>query len=244
VCAIAIRNQARFDVLARARRLGRAGGRVAVAGEVLRRSRSTAPTLAGPRTAGTSTAGARCTQWSEARVWAAIERHRVTPHPAYRLGWGRVSCAACIFGNPDQWASLLAVRPAQFEQVSGREKLFAKTIQRKRSVEQLAAAGKPYAAITAELSALVNAETFDEPVVVDPTAWQLPAGAFGDGRNTTVSPGSSCALVFEQHVVISSRFKTRRRSSRGRALAWRARWAVGMGGTVHPARDPNLGEGC
>jgi hypothetical protein len=73
------------------------------------------------------------------------------------------------------------VRPAQFEQVSGREKLFAKTIQRKRSVEQLAAAGKPYAAITAELSALVNAETFDEPVVVDPTAWQLPAGAFGDG---------------------------------------------------------------
>ena len=24
------------------------------------------------------------------------------PHPAYRLGWGRVSCLACIFGQADQ----------------------------------------------------------------------------------------------------------------------------------------------
>jgi 3'-phosphoadenosine 5'-phosphosulfate sulfotransferase (PAPS reductase)/FAD synthetase len=41
--------------------------------------------------------------WTEGDVWATLERHRVTPHPAYRLGWGRVSCSACIFGNPDQW---------------------------------------------------------------------------------------------------------------------------------------------
>jgi DNA sulfur modification protein DndC len=46
VCAIAIRNQARFDV-SHARRLGRAGRRVAGAREVLRRSRPTAPTLDG-----------------------------------------------------------------------------------------------------------------------------------------------------------------------------------------------------
>lgn len=43
--------------------------------------------------------------WSERDVWDIIKRWRVNPHPAYRLGWGRVSCAACIFGSPDQWAS-------------------------------------------------------------------------------------------------------------------------------------------
>lgn len=34
--------------------------------------------------------------WSEARVWEIIQRWRLEIHPAYRLGWGRVSCgAAC-----------------------------------------------------------------------------------------------------------------------------------------------------
>lgn len=31
-------------------------------------------------------------QWSEEEVWAIIERWKVNPHPAYCLGWGRVSC--------------------------------------------------------------------------------------------------------------------------------------------------------
>lgn len=30
--------------------------------------------------------------WSEAEVWAIIKKYRVNPHPAYWLGWGRVSC--------------------------------------------------------------------------------------------------------------------------------------------------------
>lgn len=30
--------------------------------------------------------------WSEAEVWAIIEKYQVNPHPAYHLGWGRVSC--------------------------------------------------------------------------------------------------------------------------------------------------------
>lgn len=31
-------------------------------------------------------------KWSEADVWAIIERFDINPHPAYHLGWGRVSC--------------------------------------------------------------------------------------------------------------------------------------------------------
>lgn len=49
--------------------------------------------------------------WSEGQVWDIIRRYAVNPHPAYRLGWGRVSCAACIFGSPNQWASLRANQP-------------------------------------------------------------------------------------------------------------------------------------
>ncbi len=31
-------------------------------------------------------------QWSEAKVWEIIKRWSINPHPAYHLGWGRVSC--------------------------------------------------------------------------------------------------------------------------------------------------------
>lgn len=30
--------------------------------------------------------------WSEGEVWAIIKKYGVNPHPAYWLGWGRVSC--------------------------------------------------------------------------------------------------------------------------------------------------------
>lgn len=47
--------------------------------------------------------------WDEAQVWNVIKKYRVNPHPAYKLGWGRVSCCTCIFGSPDQWASVRAI---------------------------------------------------------------------------------------------------------------------------------------
>ena len=40
--------------------------------------------------------------WTEQQVWDVISRHRVRPHPAYLLGWGRVSCMNCIFAGDDQ----------------------------------------------------------------------------------------------------------------------------------------------
>ena len=30
--------------------------------------------------------------WAEEGIWAIIERWKINPHPAYHLGWGRVSC--------------------------------------------------------------------------------------------------------------------------------------------------------
>lgn len=119
--------------------------------------------------------------WLEADVWAIIERHGIDPHPAYKLGWGRVSCAVCIFGNPDQWASLQRVAEERFERVAAYEDAFGVTIQRARSVRHLAVLGNAYPA-TADAQVVAQAMDagFNRDVRVAPGTWQLPAGAYGD----------------------------------------------------------------
>ena len=57
-------------------------------------------------------------------MWAIIERWLVNVHPAYRIGFGRVSCARCIFGSPNQWASARVVDPVAFETVAAYERRF------------------------------------------------------------------------------------------------------------------------
>lgn len=119
--------------------------------------------------------------WSEAEVWSLLERHRVNPHPAYRLGWGRVSCAACIFGGSDQWASLRAVNPVQFSQVAEYERRFGWTIKRGESLTAVADRGQPYPSLSQEAVAAALAEEWREPIILPPgQVWKLPAGAFGD----------------------------------------------------------------
>jgi 3'-phosphoadenosine 5'-phosphosulfate sulfotransferase (PAPS reductase)/FAD synthetase len=119
-------------------------------------------------------------QWSDAAVWDILRRWRINPHPAYRLGWGRVSCAACIFGSPDQWASLRAVNPTQFARIAAYEAAFGVTIRRDSTVVQAAERGTPYEAINPRDIAAALSETWDEPILLPEGAWQLPAGAFGD----------------------------------------------------------------
>jgi len=64
--------------------------------------------------------------WTETQVWETLKRWRVNPHPAYRLGWGRLSCSACIFGNPNQWASFRHLYPDRFEAIATLEDRFRK----------------------------------------------------------------------------------------------------------------------
>ena len=75
---------------------------------------------------------------SECDVWEIIERHRVNPHPAYRLGFGRVSCMHCIFANPEQRAAEREVDPVGFAKHAAYEVRFGRTIHRKLSILQLA----------------------------------------------------------------------------------------------------------
>lgn len=120
-------------------------------------------------------------EWSEEQVWEIIRRHRLRPHPAYYLGWGRVSCMTCIFGNGDQWASVQQIAPQHFAAIAAYEEEFGKTIQRTRSVVQQAAAGQPYAELDqAEIVALALSTVYptDYLRLAAEEIWQQPAGAF------------------------------------------------------------------
>jgi 3'-phosphoadenosine 5'-phosphosulfate sulfotransferase (PAPS reductase)/FAD synthetase len=126
--------------------------------------------------------------WSEEEVWQIIERWRINPHPAYRLGFPRVSCLTCIFGGADQWASVRKVAPDRFAKIAAYEREFGCTIKQGMTVERLADRGTPYPAcdspalVALALSAEYRA---DHVFVPEPESWQMPAGAFKRGGGPT-----------------------------------------------------------
>jgi len=117
-------------------------------------------------------------EWKEERVWEIIERYKVRAHPCYYLGWGRCSCAACIFGSCHQFASLAKIDPEKVERVAAYEKEFDCTIQRKLSVPELVEKGTPYEVMTEEDIKDARSKEYNREIIVED--WQLPAGAYGE----------------------------------------------------------------
>lgn len=120
--------------------------------------------------------------WSEQEVWNIMEEFKVRAHPAYEIGWGRASCALCIFSSKSAWASIQKIAPEMFEKVARYEEEFGVTIQRKLSIRQLAALGTPYE-MDPELVKLALGT--DYPVDIITENWALPAGAFGESCGPT-----------------------------------------------------------
>lgn len=127
--------------------------------------------------------------WDETDVWGIIERWRIIPHPAYRLGWDRVSCALCIFGGPDQLAAAKHVIPCQFRTISGTETKLGHTINHKRQkgkvvelpIIELASQGNNFAANAPQwLIDLATEKEYPSHLVFVPDGekWELPAGAY------------------------------------------------------------------
>jgi 3'-phosphoadenosine 5'-phosphosulfate sulfotransferase (PAPS reductase)/FAD synthetase len=129
-------------------------------------------------------------QWSTQDVWQIIARFKINPHPCYRAGWGRCSCAGCIFSDPDQLASFQAVLPEQFKEMADLETQFDKSIHfkpHKRNgvieIEQLwmgdqANTGTPFAGITSETIAELRDPNWNHPIFLD--NWELPLGAMAN----------------------------------------------------------------
>lgn len=119
-------------------------------------------------------------KWSEQEIWDIIRKFDVNPHPAYRAGWGRLSCASCIFGSNNQWASVKKVLPESFEKIAEYENEFGLTIHREKNVTERANEGEAYQAINDEIKTELRNETFTSTITVN--EWTLPAGAFGESN--------------------------------------------------------------
>ena len=110
----------------------------------------------------------------------------MNPHPAYRLSWGRLSCATCIFGNANQWASAQVVLPEQVKKIAEYKQEFGKTIDRNMSVLTKASIGQAYAPCqSAALVAEARDENRNSKIILEHGEWQLPAGAFGESNGPT-----------------------------------------------------------
>jgi len=131
-----------------------------------------------------------------------MRRHGAVPHPAYRLGWGRLSCVACIFGDDDQWHSVRQAVPDQFRKIATYERKFDAPICMQRAnrkdprgiridaeghrvpdsgifVTDRADAGQSLVPPGTE-SLLRDATSPDTAwsTRVDPRRWRMPVGAF------------------------------------------------------------------
>lgn len=121
--------------------------------------------------------------WKEEKVWSILARHKVNPHPAYWLGFGRTSCRTCIFGSPSQWATIKRYMPDAFNNVADYEDEFGVTIQRKKSIRQLAAGGVPYDC-DLRMIEIAESTSYSEPIIVQGD-WVYPPGAFGESAGPT-----------------------------------------------------------
>lgn len=124
--------------------------------------------------------------WNEQAVWDIIKRHGVNPHPAYKLGWGRLSCMTCIFGQEDQWASVKDLSEDRFEKIAEYERKFGHEIHRDgRTVEEYARDGDSFIPSEDDLEAVSEireralSDTYDADVFIGDD-WTLPKGAFKD----------------------------------------------------------------
>lgn len=121
--------------------------------------------------------------WSESDVWNIIEKYKVRVHPAYYLGWGRVSCKFCIFGNANQFASAFQISPDIGNELADYEIQFGCTIKRKERIGDLILKGTPYSTMTKELILIATADYYDLNIFM--TNWILPAGAYGESCGPT-----------------------------------------------------------
>lgn len=114
--------------------------------------------------------------WKEQQVWEIIEEYKVHVHPAYYLGFGRVSCLFCIFGGKDQFASAKFIAPERFEKLPMYEKKFGCTIKRKVGVDELAESGTVYPDMDPYYIDLSRSQNYSAAIILK--EWKLPKGAY------------------------------------------------------------------
>lgn len=117
--------------------------------------------------------------YSEKDVWEVLKRHKVNPHPCYRAGWNRCSCAMCIFSTPKLFAGIRELYPEDFELLKQDEQILGFTLDNKCDLNTFIGDTKPciyYEDLAAIHSLITGHFGVDDIYVTD--NWTYPAGAF------------------------------------------------------------------
>ena len=119
-----------------------------------------------------------CIDYTERDVWEVLKRHKVNPHPCYRIGWNRCSCAMCIFSTPRLYAGFNELFPDDFAELHKDEIRLGFTLDNKKNLYEFIDGAESCVDRTdkeALNSVQTGSFTVDDVFVDD---WKFPVGAF------------------------------------------------------------------
>lgn len=117
--------------------------------------------------------------YSERDIWEVLKRHKVNPHPCYRAGWNRCSCAMCIFSTPRLFAGIRELYPKEYALLCQDEKILGFTLDNHCDLETYIGSADScvYHGDKEAIQSLLTGEFPVESVYVK-GKWKHPAGAF------------------------------------------------------------------
>lgn len=117
--------------------------------------------------------------YSEKDVWEVLKRHNVNPHPCYRAGWNRCSCAMCIFSTPKLFAGIRELYLEDYALLKQDEEILGFTLDNKCDLDTFVGDAEScvYHGDLAAIHSLVTGEFTVDDVYVKGN-WMYPAGAF------------------------------------------------------------------
>ena len=117
--------------------------------------------------------------YSERDIWEVLKRHKVNPHPCYRAGWNRCSCAMCIFSTPRLFAGIRELYPKEYALLCQDEKILGFTLDNHCDLETYIGSADScvYHGDKEAIQSLLTGEFPVESVYVK-DKWKYPAGAF------------------------------------------------------------------
>ncbi len=117
--------------------------------------------------------------WTEKEIWDISERNKIIPHPAYFLGFPRLSCRSCIFYSKDHWKTLNQVDPSAIIMIDYFENETGFTLDNKFSIYELVKMGKSL--LKPDNLQYIEKATTKFNLEITTENWNLPTGAFGSG---------------------------------------------------------------
>lgn len=117
--------------------------------------------------------------YSEKDVWEVLKRHKVNPHPCYRIGWNRCSCAMCIFSTPPLFAGIKELFPEEYAALRKDEEILGFTLDNKKNLDEFVGCAKScvYREDRQALHSILTGEFSVEDIYIK-GKWMYPAGAF------------------------------------------------------------------